>query len=63
MAFHYSTKEEARAAIYDAAILILEADAAISLAPISISTIQELSDLARSISAGEKVSCSPLVDC
>ena len=61
MAFHYKTKEEARATIYDAAMLILQADAQLAL-PIGPLTIQELSELCRKIESGEPISGSPLLD-
>jgi hypothetical protein len=61
MAFHYKSKEEARAAIYDAAMLILQADANLVL-PIGPFTIQELSELCRKIESGAPISGSPLLD-
>ena len=62
MAFHFKTKEEARAAIRDAAFLLLEADMVLSL-PITEPTIKELSKLCRMIENGYKISRSPLLGC
>lgn len=61
MAFHYKTKEEARAAIYDAAMLILQADIQIAL-PIGSLTVSELSEVCRRIESGAKLSRSPILD-
>ncbi len=60
MAFHYKSKEEARAAIYDAALLILQADTNLAL-PIGPVTIQELSELCRKIESGAPISGSPFL--
>ena len=62
MAFHFESKDKARAALYDAALLILQADAAIAL-PVTKTTIEELSKLCRMIENGYRISRSPLVDC
>ena len=61
MAFHYKSKEEARAAIYDAAMLILQADTNLAL-PIGPVTVAELSELCRKIELGASISGSPLLD-
>jgi hypothetical protein len=61
MAFHYKSKEEARAAIYDAAMLILRAQHEIVL-PIGLSTVTELSELCRKIESGAPISGSPFLD-
>lgn len=61
MAFHYKTKEEARAAIYDAAMLILQADAQVAL-QIGLFAIQGLSELCRKVESGEPISRSPFLD-
>lgn len=60
MAFHYHSTEEARAAIYDAAMLLLQADAKVAL-PINIQTIKELGEICWRIEHGEKLSKSPLL--
>jgi hypothetical protein len=62
MAFHFQDREAARTALYDAAVLILEADLAVSLQPLSLATVQELSALCRAIEGGRKVSRSPVLD-
>lgn len=61
MAFHYRSTDEARAALYDAAMLLLQADPQIGL-PFSLGTITDLSNLARRIADGQPVSRSPLLD-
>jgi hypothetical protein len=61
MAFHYKSKEEARAAIYDAAMLILQAQHEIVL-PIGLVTVTELSELCRKIKSGAPISGSPFWD-
>jgi hypothetical protein len=61
MAFHFDSPESAKAAIYDAALLILQADHAIAL-PIGLSTVVELSEVCRRIEVGEKLSRSPVLD-
>jgi hypothetical protein len=61
MAFHFHDKEAARAAIYDAALLLLQADAAVSL-PIGLLAVTELSELCRAIEQGRKISRSPVLD-
>ena len=61
MTFHYRSTEEARAALYDAAMLLLQADPQIGL-PFSPGTITDLSTLVRRIADGQRVSQSPLLD-
>lgn len=61
MAFHFDSPASARAAVYDAALLILQADHAIAL-PIGLGTVAELSEVCRRIEAGEKLSRSPILD-
>lgn len=61
MAFHYGSPEEARAALYDAALVLLEADPQIGL-PFSLGTITDLSNLCRRIADGQQISRSPLLD-
>lgn len=61
MAFHYKSKEEARAAIYDAAMLILQARHQIVL-PIGLVTVTELGELCRKVESGEPISGSPFLD-
>lgn len=61
MAFHFDSPEVARAAIYDAAMLILQADHAIAL-PVRLGTVADLSEVCRRISEGEKLSRSPLLE-
>jgi hypothetical protein len=60
MVFHYRSEEEARAAIYDAAMLILQADIQIAL-PIGSLTVSELSEVCRRIESGAKLSRSPFL--
>lgn len=60
MAFHFHSTKEARAAIYDAAMLLLRADAAIAL-PISPQTVRELGDICWRIEYDRKLSKSPLL--
>jgi hypothetical protein len=62
MDFHFESKDKARAALYDAALLILQADAALAL-PVTKTTIEELSKLCCIIENGYRISRSPLVDC
>jgi hypothetical protein len=59
--FSFPSEEDAKAALYDAAMLILTADSRISLGPISIATVGELSELCRRVEQGEKLSRSPLI--
>lgn len=59
--FSFASPEKARAALYDAAMLILAADAQVAL-PIDSQTILDLGELCRRVQAGEKLSKSPLVD-
>jgi hypothetical protein len=61
MAFHFQDREAARAALYDAAVLILEADSAVSL-PIGPLTVADLSELCRRVQKGEPLSRSPVLD-
>lgn len=61
MAFHNKSKEEARAAIYDATLLILRAQHEIAL-PIGLVTVMELSELCRKIESGKPISGSPFLD-
>lgn len=61
MAFHFHDKEAARAAIYDAALLLLQVDAAVSL-PIGPLTIADLSELCRRVQEGKPLSRSPVLD-
>jgi hypothetical protein len=59
MAFHYRSDAEARAAIYDAALLLLEADHAIGV--LDLPTVQRLSDVCHRIANEQPVSRSSLV--
>ena len=59
MAFHYQDADEARAAIYDAALLLLEADH--HLGVLDLPTVQQLSRVCHRIAHGEPVSKSPLL--
>lgn len=61
MAFSYRSTDEARAALYDAAMVLLQADPLIGL-PFSLGTITDLSNLCRRIADGQPVSKSPLLD-
>ena len=61
MAFHYKTKEEARAAIYDAAMLISQANIILCL-PLDPILMVELVELCRKIESGEPISGSPFLD-
>lgn len=58
--FSFASPDKARAAIYDAAMLILTADAQVAL-PIDSQTIRDLGELCRRVEAGEKLSSSPLL--
>lgn len=55
MAFHFESKDKARAAIYDAALLLLQADAQLAL-PIGKQTLKELRLLCRQIEHGYPIS-------
>lgn len=59
--FNLASPDMARAAIYDAALLILAADAQVAL-PIDSQTIRDLGELCRRVEAGEKLSRSPVLD-
>lgn len=61
MAFHYANKEEAKAALYDAAMVLLEADPHLGL-PFRLTTVSDLSDLCHRIANGQPISKSPLLD-
>ena len=61
MAFHFQNKEAARKAIYDAALLLLEADAAVAL-PIGPLTVADLSEVCHRIAHGKPLSRSPILD-
>jgi len=60
MAYHYGSMEEATAALYDAAMVLLEADPHLAL-PLRLTTIRDLSDLCHRIADGQSVSRSPLL--
>lgn len=58
--FSFASPETARAAIYDAALLILAADVQVAL-PIGPQTVADLQELCRLIAAGERLNeSSPL---
>lgn len=61
MAFHFQDKQAARAAIHDAALLLLQADAAVAL-PIGPLTVKDLGELCRRVQEGESLSRSPVLD-
>lgn len=61
MTFSHRTTDEARAALYDAAMVLLQADPLVRL-PFSLGTITDLSNLCRRIAEGQPVSKSPLLD-
>jgi hypothetical protein len=57
-----ANKGKHRAAIYDAAMLLLRAQHDLGITTISLATIADLSKLCRKIESGEKISGSPLLD-
>lgn len=59
--FSFASPEKTRAAIYDAAMLILAADTQVAL-PIDSQTIRDLSEICRRIEQGQKISKSPLLE-
>lgn len=59
MAFHFHNEAEAKAAIYDAAMLLLEADH--HLGVLDLPSVQRLGDVCHRIANGQPVSSSPLV--
>lgn len=61
MAFHFHSPDQARAKIYDAALLLLQADHALALQSFSIQTIAELGEVCWRIEHGKKLSKSPLL--
>jgi len=58
MAFHYPDKAAARAALYDAALLLLEAD--LQLACLDFATVDCLSKLCSRINQGQEICPSPV---
>jgi hypothetical protein len=57
-----ANKDKHKAAIYDAAMVLLRAQHDLGITTISLTTITDLSELCRKIELGEKISGSPLLD-